>query len=114
MTCSTNLTVGGFFRGLPTLAAPANNSTLTPASGHVQLVQTIGPITLNPGVAIADGVGSGAILVLEGTSDSNTVTVPNAAHTRLAGGASRTLGAHDLLVLLWNGTDWVELSYSKN
>jgi hypothetical protein len=69
-------------------------------------------VTLNITTAIADGKAIGDILILEGTSDANTVTVPNNANTLL--GAARTLGLEDTLKLLWNGTDWLELGYSDN
>ena len=52
------------------------------------------------------------ILILQGTSSINTVTVPDNAGTRLGG--SRLLGANDILMLLYDGANWVETSYADN
>ena len=89
-----------------------NTATLTPGSGFVRISGSGGAVTLNATTAITSGSGTGLILVLEGTSDVNTVTIPDNANTRLA--ASRTLGLNDTLTLIWNGSDWVELSFSNN
>ena len=90
----------------------AAGASLTPATGFVRISGSGGPVTLSAITAIATGSGTGLMLVLEGTSDVNTVTVPDNANTRLA--AARTLGLNDTLTLIWNGTDWVEISFSNN
>ncbi|MFO1487542.1 MAG: glycosyl hydrolase family 28-related protein [Verrucomicrobiota bacterium] len=111
---ATNVIVGGMLGTAPLTASPGNGSTITPASSYLRLVPANGTVTLNATTPIAAGTAPGAILVLEGTSDASPVIVPNAPHVRLAGGASRSLGARDALTLIWNGTDWIELSFSNN
>jgi hypothetical protein len=92
-----------------TLAAGA---TLAPTKGYVRVAGSGGPVTLGATTAIDDGPTTGSILILEGTSDVNTVGVPDNANTKLSG--TRTLGLNDTLMLIWNGTDWVELSFTNN
>ncbi len=106
-----NATISGFPVVGQTLAALTNNATLIPASGYVKLAAA-NPVTLNATTAIANGPTVGATLILEGGSDANAVTIPNAANTRL--GAARTLGIRDTLTLIWNGLNWLELSYANN
>jgi hypothetical protein len=69
-------------------------------------------VTLNATTAIADSAVAGAVLILQGTSDVNTVTVPDNANTRLGG--NRILGDGDTLTLIFNGTVWVEIAYANN
>jgi hypothetical protein len=90
----------------------ASGATLNPVTRYVRLASTGGAITLNAGTAISSGSGAGVIMILEGTSDANSVTIPDNANTRLGG--SRILGANDTLTLLWNGADWIELSFANN
>jgi parallel beta-helix repeat protein len=87
--------------------------TLTPTgpSGYLRLA-TGSPVILSGTTAIADGKSIGDLLILEGTSDTNKVTIPNNANTLL--GAARILGLEDTLKLIWNGNDWVEAGWSDN
>jgi hypothetical protein len=114
---SADLHVGGtvkideFFALTRTVQTPVNGSTLTPASSYIALVPDAA-VTLSATTAISGGSQLGQILILEGRSDANTVTVPDNANTKLA--ASRTLGINDTLILMWNAIDWIELSYTSN
>jgi len=70
-------------------------------------------ITLDATKAISDGKAQGDILILEGTSDTNTITILNGANVKL-GSISRVLGEEDTLTLIWNGNDWMEMDYANN
>ena len=111
MNINGNATINGFPVVTQTTATPTNNATLTATSGYVKFANTTA-VTLNATTAIANGPAAGATLILEGGSDANTVTIPNNANTRLS--AARTLGIRDTLTLLWNGLNWLELSYANN
>jgi parallel beta-helix repeat protein len=95
--------------------SPAGGSTLdvslSPASYLPLFAAT--PIILSAVTAIADGRDVGDLLILEGRSDANTITIPNNANTRL-GAAARVLGLEDTIKLLWNGSDWLEIAYADN
>ena len=71
-------------------------------------------VTADATTAIENGSSAGQIIVIVGGSDTNTVTVPDAANTILAGGASMVLGLSDTLTLMWDLSNWVELSRSAN
>ena len=66
-------------------------------------------VTLGAVTAIANGTTDGELLILSGTSDTNTVTVPDAANTDLNG--TWVGGLSDFLVLMWNSTttNWEEI-----
>lgn len=98
--------------GLQTIAA--NGAVLANAS-RVRVAGSGGPITLNATTSIADGT-EGQLLYIYGTSDANTVAVPDGSNVQTAGGVTRTLGNRDVLVLMFDTTngDWAEVSFSNN
>jgi hypothetical protein len=89
----------------------AASATITPNRSY-ERVQGTGAVTLNATTAISNGSYTGQILVLQGKSNTNTLTVPDNANTKLAGNC--TLGDDDTLTLLWEGSDWIEISRSNN
>jgi hypothetical protein len=114
---TTDLDVGGtvkiaeFLSLARTVVTPTAGSTITPASSFIVLTPA-SAVTLSATTALAGGARIGDIVILQGNSDVDTVTVPNSANTKL--GAARVLGNNDILMLMWNGIDWLELSYSNN
>lgn len=84
------------------------------ASGYAKLT-AVGGIarTLSASTAIADGTTPGQMLILQGSSDTGTITVPDNANTQL-GAATRVLGANDTLTLIWDGVDWIETAFTNN
>lgn len=91
----------------------AAGATLAAGSSHVLVAGASGAVTLSGTTAVANGSTAGQILLLAGNSNANAVTVTDGANVQL-GGASRTLGQDDVLMLLWSGTDWIEISYADN
>jgi hypothetical protein len=106
-----NVSIGGFLALSNSALTVGINTTISPASSFIQLsASTV--VTLNATTAISDAPVAGALLILQGSSDINTITVPDNANTRLGG--SRILGDRDTLTLIFNGTEWVEISYANN
>jgi hypothetical protein len=105
-------TIGALFALSRVTVVLTNGSTLVPPTSYV-LLDPAAAVTLNATTAIANGSTIGDVLILEGTSDSQSVTINNAANTSLAA-ATRTLGNDDTLMLLWNGASWIEISFSDN
>jgi hypothetical protein len=97
-------TVSELFNLSRTSMIVAAGNTVTPTSSFIRL-NAYAAVTLNASTAIADGSNTGCVLILEGTNDTNSVTVPDNANTRLS--ANRTLGANDTLMLIWDGDNWV-------
>ncbi len=85
--------------------------TLTWTSGYHVLTGTASR-TSDVTTAITSGAFAGQILILQGTSDTNTIIIKNGANTKLTGDI--TLGAEDTLTLVWDGTKWVEITSSNN
>jgi hypothetical protein len=111
LTTGELLAKNRMFVGNTTLSLGAG-STLTPDCSYVRLSGSGGNVTLNATTAIANGELAGQMLILEGRDDAATVTIPNGANTQMP--AARTLGQGDVLTLIWNGTDWLLLSFSNN
>lgn len=73
-----------------------------------------GPATSRT-VTLGNGINPGQILVIEGLSDAEPVEIAdNAAANNTNVSIARVLGGADTITLLWNGVDWIELSYSNN
>lgn len=92
----------------PTSTALAGGATLTVTHPQHAIAGSGAPVTLSASTAIADGAANGQVLLLRGTSNTNTVTIPHGANTQLNG--TCTLGNYDTLLLCWDGADWFELS----
>jgi hypothetical protein len=90
--------------------APTANSTVTPGTGYVVLTPTAN-VTLSVTTAIANGTAAGQVLMLQGDG-SFAVTIPDNANTRMSGAV--VLANNDVLTLIWNGADWVQVSFSDN
>jgi hypothetical protein len=103
-------------RGLFSLASSsvtvASGGTLAPTTSYLK-VNSFTSVALSGTTAIADGTAIGNVLVLQGPASATSVTIPNAANTKL-GAASRVLGTGDTLTLIWDGSDWVETAFSNN
>lgn len=92
-----------------------NNTTLTPTATVHKVGGSGGARSLNSTTAITSGI-DGQILILKGDSNTNTLTVPDGANTRLAGNQAAILGDGDVLTLMYSSSesDWVEVSRSNN
>jgi hypothetical protein len=75
----------------------------------VYSVNSAGPVTASATTAIASGSFVGQLMYLQGTSDTNTVTIPHNANTRLDAASSITLKQFDAILFHWNGGAWIEL-----
>lgn len=104
-----------------TIRSPSVNSlaaaaTLTVAASAHHVAGSGGAVTLSATTAISAGSYDGQLLYLIGTDNTNTVTVPDSGNCNL--GAARTLGAGDILVLMYVIDDvadaWYEVSFSNN
>lgn len=84
---------------------------LFPHTQYLKLTATAAR-TSNTTIAIFDGNYVGQRLYVEGTSNTNTVTIKDNANTLMNGDV--TLGIGDVITFIWNGGDWVELSRSIN
>lgn len=71
-------------------------------------------MTANP--QINDGASDGQLLVIKGTDSTNFVRFVNGNGLKLAFGTSFTVGAGDMLTLIYDAVDdeWIELSRSDN
>lgn len=94
----------------------ANDAAVAPNATYVRVAGDSGPAVLDTDPAVNDGVADGAILIIQGTNDTNTVQIADACNTGLAGGQAMTLGQGDILQLVWDAGDslWYEISRSSN
>ncbi|PKM98089.1 MAG: hypothetical protein CVU79_04535, partial [Elusimicrobia bacterium HGW-Elusimicrobia-3] len=60
---------------------------------------------------------AGQMVILEGTSDTDSITIPAGINVKLAGAIppeAAVLGASDTIMLIFDGSNWVEVSRSDN
>jgi hypothetical protein len=88
---------------------PTASSTVTPTNNWHKLAPA-SAVTLDTTTAVAAGTTHGQLLVLSGTSDTNTVTIIDASNVQLKGNV--VLGLYDFVVLLWDSAvgDWLEVA----
>lgn len=110
-----SVNVGNLFAlGQVSRTGLAAGASIAADASHILVAGGGGAVTLSGTTAIADGSAVGQLLLLVGSSDVNTVTVNDGANVQCAGNTNRTLGQNDVLTLLWNGTDWIEVSFADN
>lgn len=87
-------------------------TTITSANSYIRITSTGAAATSNA-TAIADPASGSQILVIENVGAS-TITIRNAANTKLAGAADVNLGTNDTLTVIFDGGDWVQIGSSNN
>ena len=74
--------------------------------------------TLTSTPTIADGITGQILYITSGNGEANTVSVQDqgtlGGSNLQLGDTSRVVGALDVLVLLFDGTDWIEVSFQAN
>ena len=86
-----------------TIAVTAG-AIITP-TGTYQVITSTAAVTTSTTTAIADGSNTGALLLLRNANAADAIIVDGAgANVECNGNIS--LGANDVLGLIWNGTDW--------
>jgi len=88
----------------------AAGATLTATFPAHRVQGASGAVTLDATTAVTDGSIDGQLLVLFGVSDTNTVTIEDAANTKLNGQVILTDG--DCIILYWDSTNslWREVA----
>lgn len=92
---------------VPTRLTVTASQTVFPHSQYL-ILTAASAVTLGSTTSITDGYFPGQLLIIEGTSDTNTVTINDNTNTKMAGNI--TLGLNDTISFIWNGSDWVETS----
>lgn len=82
-----------------------NGAPFTPTGTHQPIVAAS---AVTPTIAIGE---SGDVLIVRNTG-TNAITIVDTGTTKLGG--SRALGQYDTLVLISDGTNWLELAYVNN
>lgn len=92
-----------------TVSAPVGTSTVTVGDNSYIRISSTGAATVN----LSNGLATGQVLMIEGAGGTITVN-DNAAVSNCNLVANRSLGTNDVLLLIFNGTDWVETGFTNN
>lgn len=64
-------------------------------------------------LTLSDGLTAGQMLFVEHVGSAGTISLTDLlSNCNLQ--ANRTLGPSDMLTLLWDGGDWIEVSFANN
>lgn len=85
----------------------SNDDTIEVDNSYIKVVGD-GAVILDTDPAIENADEAGKWIFIEGTSDTNTVTITNGVNTRLIGEVSVKLGNKDTIGFIFSGTEWVE------
>ncbi len=88
------------------------------AAGTITPLASFQPITSSAAITdavIADGSVAGQLLVITNENAADDITILESGSNLVAGGdITLTGGAYDAVTLLWDGTQWVRLSFEDN
>jgi len=92
----------------------ANDSAITVTKRVMRVVGDGGAVVLDTSPSVNDGEYDGQEVVIQGTSDVNTVQITDNTNVQLDEDTAVTLGKGDTLHLLWDSgdSDWYELGRS--
>ncbi|RPI64649.1 MAG: hypothetical protein EHM48_00415 [Planctomycetaceae bacterium] len=107
-TVTGDLTVNGEGIYASTAITPSNLSTVTPAVSFYTINSSTN-VTITLGTS---GATVGQMLILYG-DDANTVTIAD-TNIRTSSGAALTLGQYDVVIFIYAGGAWIEISISAN
>jgi uncharacterized protein (DUF2345 family) len=110
----TTFAVGSVIALDMTDVTPGDGFTIDPSTGSIQRLTPTAARTSSTTTAISDGATDGQLLILIGTSNTNTATIKDNANTNLDG--DRVLENQETLMLVYDGTSstWLELSFANN
>jgi len=103
-------TVGSFLNVSAATAISCTDGGVITMTGTYQPLQSAGTVTPTLSTS-ATGVTSGSLLCLINTADT-TINLADSGTAKLGG--ARALGQYDSLWLIFDGTNWVEISTTNN
>lgn len=82
---------------------------------YLQITSDGSPATRS--IVLSDGLQTGQLIVIECATPgglNGIRIVDNAGTHNINSSGTRDLYFNDIIVLMWNGTDWIEISYTNN
>ncbi|MBI4600109.1 hypothetical protein HY732_04275 [Candidatus Uhrbacteria bacterium] len=113
------VSIGGAISYTPssTQSITAVSNTIS-ANAAMIVLDPSADLTLTSAPTIANGSTGQIIYITAGNSETNTVTLQDqdtlASSNLQLGAATRAISGKDVLVLMFDGTDWIEISYANN
>lgn len=118
-TPDTGLDIGGTLSYTPSTTqtiTAVGNAIL--ANAAMVVLDPNADLTLTSAATIADGATGQILYITAGNSEANTVTLQDqdtlASSNLQLGAATRAIAGRDVLVLMFDGTDWIEISFANN
>ncbi|MBK8622951.1 MAG: hypothetical protein IPN79_14650 [Saprospiraceae bacterium] len=115
LTVAGNTSVGGLTITSGSVSLNGDNQLITVGgSGYLKLSSNH-PTATNRTIVLSDGLTTGQILYIESTSaGANLFEIQDGAGSNTNTTGTITMSAGHVIQLLWNGTDWLQVSYANN
>lgn len=108
----TDWTPSGVLSGGPTEDIQADDQAVTVGNrSYITVTQDDGAGASSRTIALSNGTHTGQLLVIECAS-VDEIEIDESATVNLS--STHALGQNDTVTLLWNGSRWIETSYSDN
>ena len=109
-----DVTAGGWITiSAQTAFSVVNALPITPTGTYMPLTSATA-VTCSTTTCIADGTPAGQLLLLENQNASSIIGIDATGANVECGATDVTLGPTDMLLLVWNATDWICLSNRDN
>lgn len=94
----------------------ASDEAINPDAAYVRVVGSTADALLDTAPSISDGTTDGQKVIIQGTNDSNIVTIADNTNIQLSGGTNFSMGKGDILEAIWDEaeSDWLEIGRSDN
>jgi hypothetical protein len=115
LSLAGNVRAAGLTVNSSTVALTVDNQTVTVGSGSYLKLSSNTTTATDRTIILSNGVNTGQILFIESTSTStNVFEILDGAGSNTNTTGTITMTSGDMIQLLWNGSDWLQVSYSSN
>ncbi|MBK8547731.1 MAG: hypothetical protein IPL63_10215 [Saprospiraceae bacterium] len=110
-----NANVGGLTLNAGSVSVTSNDQIVNVGSGSYLKLSSNSTTATDRTIILSDGLTAGQILMIESTSTgANVFEILDGAGSNTNTTGTITMTSGDMIQLLWNGSDWLQVSYANN
>jgi hypothetical protein len=115
LTVSGNTYVGGLTLNSNSISLTVDEQLIDVGGAGYFKLSSNSTISTNRTIILSDGLNAGQILFIESTSSAtNAFEIIDGSLSNTNTSGTITMLTGDVIQLLWNGADWLQVSYSNN
>ncbi|MBK6365474.1 MAG: hypothetical protein IPF52_19140 [Saprospiraceae bacterium] len=110
-----NANVGGLTLNAGSVSVTSNDQIVNVGNGSYLKLSSNSTTATDRTIILSDGLTAGQILMIESTSTgANVFEILDGAGSNTNTTGTITMTSGDMIQLLWNGSDWLQVSYANN